>query len=239
MMPITRETGSPRRLSRNARITGTPPATAASNKRSTPAASAAAYNSVPTLASNSLFAVTTGLPAARALEINSLAGSMPPIISTTRSTFGSATTLCASRVNKPSLSCTSRSRDIFRTATLTISRRTPVRCSMTELCCSTRRTKAAPTLPHPSTPMRTTLPCDSTVVTVIKAKGLSLQNHQDLATLNARGTIPHQSERGLRRFPGEPPAELSPRRRRQPQVSAPCCNCWPLNAHTPQSRGLQ
>ena len=35
-MPITRVTGSPRRLSRNGRMSGIPPATAASNRRSTP-----------------------------------------------------------------------------------------------------------------------------------------------------------------------------------------------------------
>ena len=37
-MPITRVIGSPRRLSRSARTSGMPPATAASNSRSTPVA---------------------------------------------------------------------------------------------------------------------------------------------------------------------------------------------------------
>ena len=92
MIPITRRIGSPRRLSRRARTIGMPPATAASNSRSTPASSAAAYSSVPTLASSSLFAVTTGLPCLSAVVISSRAGSMPPIISTTRSIDGSETT---------------------------------------------------------------------------------------------------------------------------------------------------
>ena len=73
MMPSTRRIGSPWRLSRRARMIGMPPATAASNSRSDPAASAAAYSSAPTLASSSLFAVTTGLPAASAVE-DQLAG---------------------------------------------------------------------------------------------------------------------------------------------------------------------
>ena len=48
-----------------------------------------------TLASSSLLAVTTGLPARSALVISSRAGSIPPMTSTTRSTSGSATTSSA------------------------------------------------------------------------------------------------------------------------------------------------
>ena len=48
-----------------------PPATAASNSRSQPAASAALKISVPTFASSSLFAVTTGLPFFDAVRISS------------------------------------------------------------------------------------------------------------------------------------------------------------------------
>ena len=117
MMPSTRLIGSPWRLSRSARMIGMPPATAASNSRSRPAASAAAYSSAPTLASSSLFAVTTGLPLASASRISSRAGSMPPIASTTRSMSGSDTTVWASRVSMPSASSTSRGADRLRTAT--------------------------------------------------------------------------------------------------------------------------
>ena len=129
-IPMTRVIGSPRSDSRNARISGIPPATAASNNMSTPAASDCAQSSWPTLASNSLFAVTTGLPFARAAEISSRAGSMPPMTSTMRSIDGSATTACASRVSTPSGREISRSRLTLRTATFATSKRTPVRASM-------------------------------------------------------------------------------------------------------------
>ena len=52
---------------------GMPPATAASNSRSTPASSLTPNSSVPTLASSSLLAVTTGLPA-RSADGDQLAG---------------------------------------------------------------------------------------------------------------------------------------------------------------------
>ena len=68
-MPSTRSMRSPTSDSRSGRMSGMPPATAASNSRSTPAASAAANSSAPTLASSSLLPVTTGLPAARAARI--------------------------------------------------------------------------------------------------------------------------------------------------------------------------
>ena len=154
-IPITRVIGSPRNDSRNARMSGIPPATAASNNKSTPAASDCAHSSWPTLASNSLFAVTTGLPLAIAVAISSRAGSMPPITSTMRSIDGSATTACASRVSTPSGRATSRSRLMLRTATLATCRRTPVRASMMSAWRSTSCTKAAPTLPQPRTPIRT------------------------------------------------------------------------------------
>ena len=81
---------SPASDSRSGRMNGMPPATAASNSRSTPASSAA-NSSAPTLASRLLFPVTTGLPAFRAARISSRAGSIPPITSTTTSMSGSTT----------------------------------------------------------------------------------------------------------------------------------------------------
>jgi hypothetical protein len=155
-MPSTRRMGSPLSDSRNARTMGIPPATAASNRRSTSLASAAANSSDPKLASSSLLPVMTGLPWAIAERMNSRAGSMPPINSTTRSIVGSSTTPAASRVNTPGGSTTSRSRDRVRTATRVTSRRTPVEASMAPACLATSCTKAAPTLPHPRTPIRTT-----------------------------------------------------------------------------------
>ena len=88
---------------------------------------------MPTLASSSLFAVTTGLPCFSAVVISSRAGSMPPIVSTTRSMVGSLTTAYVSRVSTPSGSATSRGRLRLRTATAPISSRTPVRAAMTDL----------------------------------------------------------------------------------------------------------
>ena len=61
-MPITRVMRSPASDSRSGRMSGMPPATDASNSRSTPAVSAASNSSSPKFASSSLFAVTTGLP---------------------------------------------------------------------------------------------------------------------------------------------------------------------------------
>src|SRR3954470_24089033 len=155
-MPMTRLMRSPASDSRRARISGMPPPTAASNSRSTPAAAAVWKTSAPTLARSSLLAVTTGLPAASAPRISSRAGSIPPMTSTTTSTSGWLTTPAVSRVSTPSGSSTSRSRARLRTATATMSRRSPVRASMASACSATSRTRAAPTLPHPSTPTRTT-----------------------------------------------------------------------------------
>src|SRR4051812_21834840 len=153
---MMRRMGSPRRLSRSTRMMGIPPATAASNRKSRLALAAAANTSAPTLARSSLLAVTTGLPAARAPRISSRAGSMPPMTSTTTSMSGWLTTPALSRVSTPSGSSTSRSRARLRTATAPMSRRRPVRASMASACSATSPTRAAPTLPHPSTPTRTT-----------------------------------------------------------------------------------
>ena len=178
MIPITRDTGSPRRLSRNALITGIPPATAASKRRSTPAESAAVNNSTPTLANNSLLAVTTGFPDANAAVINSRAGSIPPMTSTTRSIVGSATTAWVSRVRSSLGTATSRSRERFRTATAPISREMPVRAAMKEACSCIREYRAAPTLPHPSRPMRTTRGVEWEAVMARQARAVPAQNRR-------------------------------------------------------------
>ena len=154
-MPSTRLIGSPRKLSRSGRIRGMPPHTAASNNKSMPDLSAAANNSAPCVAISALFAVTTGLPEASAFKIKARASSMPPINSTTKSTVGSLTTKSASCVstsaaNEPACAA------VFRTATRAISNRTPLRAAMVSDCCFTSFTKAAPTVPCPITPMRTT-----------------------------------------------------------------------------------
>ena len=90
---------SPTSDSRRGRISGMPPATAASKSRSTPAPSAAWNSSAPAVASSSLLPVITGLPAFIAARISSRAGSRPPITSTTTSMSGSSTTERASVVS--------------------------------------------------------------------------------------------------------------------------------------------
>lgn len=156
-MPMMRLIGSPTSDSRSGRMNGIPATTAASYSRSTPLASATSANSLPTLASSSLLAVTTGLPAFNAATINSRAGSMPPINSTTRSTAGSATTSAASVVTIAGSSATPRSLDIERTATRTTRSLSPVRVSMSSPCASINSISAAPTLPAPSTPTVTSV----------------------------------------------------------------------------------
>ena len=109
-MPITRWMRSPTSDSRSGRMSGMPPATAASKSRSTPArlgrrrtARRRRWRAAP------CWPVTTGLPALSASRISSRAGSMPPMTSTTTSTSGSSTTAAASLVSTPSGRATSRS----------------------------------------------------------------------------------------------------------------------------------
>src|SRR5690606_10953004 len=154
-MPITRRTSSPARLSRSGRMRGMPPATAASKRRATPESRAAPNSSPPRLASSSLLAVTTGLPARRARRMRCRAGSMPPMVSTTRSMSGSVTTDSASWVSTPSANSTARSRERLCTATRVISSVTPCRAAISVDRSLTSDTRAAPTLPQPSSPMRT------------------------------------------------------------------------------------
>ena len=108
---------SPANDSRSGRMSGMPPATDASKRRSTPAPSAVSNSSRPTFASSSLFAVTTGLPAFNASMMSSRAGSMPPMTSTTTSTSSATTTAAASWVNTDAGRGTSRSSARLRTAT--------------------------------------------------------------------------------------------------------------------------
>src|SRR5581483_8136784 len=151
-MPRIRCRRSPASDSRSGRMSGIPPATAASNSRSTPAFSAASKSSAPTLARSSLLPVTTALPFCRAVRINSRAGSIPPMSSTTTSTDGSSTTDAASLVNRSARTSTVRCLAVLRTATRATSRRNPVRSAMASRCSSMSSTRAPPTLPQPSSP---------------------------------------------------------------------------------------
>src|SRR5579862_3607270 len=154
-IPVTRRIRSPASDSRRSRMSGIPPPTAASNNRSTPAVAAASNSSCPTLATSSLLAVTTGLPALRAARIRVRAGSIPPMTSTMTSTDGSATTAAASWVSRLRSTAAGRSRVVERTATGPTSRRKPVRPAMTSASRVRIVTSALPTLPHPRIPTRT------------------------------------------------------------------------------------
>ena len=154
-MPISRWMRSPASDSRSGRMSGMPPPTDASNSRSRPADAAAWNSSEPTLASSSLLAVITGLPALRASRISERAGSMPPMTSTTTSTPASSTTDSASWVRMPSGMATPRSLAVLRTATRASSRSTPVRVSIASASVVSSCTRPPPTLPQPNTPTRT------------------------------------------------------------------------------------
>src|SRR6266508_2069784 len=157
-MPSTRRTRSPASDSLSGATIGTAPPTAASNLRSTPAASAASNSSPPWVASSSLLAVTTGLPSRIASRIRERAGSMPPITSTTTSTSGSATTAAASPVIRVGSTAGSRLRVTSRTATRCSVIATPAR-SRTGVACSTSSLATpVPTTPHPSIPILSAAP---------------------------------------------------------------------------------
>ena len=83
------------------------------------------------------------------------AGSTPPMTSTTRSMSGSATMPAGSSVSTPGAKSTGRGRVTSLTATRATSRRRPVRAATASPLSATSCTSAAPTLPQPSSPMRT------------------------------------------------------------------------------------
>src|SRR4051794_28374226 len=154
-MPITPRMRAPANDSRSGRMRGTPPATDASNRRSTPAPSAVSKSSRPWVAISSLFAVTTGFPLIKASTMRVRAGSMPPITSTTMSTSGSPTTAAASSVKHRVGRGRLRSLSRWATATCATSSGTPARDSITSAWSWIRRTSAPPTWPQPRIPTRT------------------------------------------------------------------------------------
>ena len=153
-IPNTRRIGSPRRLSRNGRMSGMPPQTAASNNRSIPRSSAILKNSAERAASNALLAVTTGLPASSAARITSPAKVVPPITSTTKSTSLAVATAIASVTTSAPPTCDG-CLPASLTAIRTTSSSTPVRAATTSRWRATRAVKAEPTTPCPTTPIRT------------------------------------------------------------------------------------
>src|SRR6478609_2164619 len=84
-IPWMRSTWAAASVSCSTRMTGTTPATAPSKRSWTWCSRAVVHSSSPWLASSSLLALTTCLPARIAFRTYSRAGSMPPISSTIRS----------------------------------------------------------------------------------------------------------------------------------------------------------
>ena len=160
-MPMTRRMRSPASDSRSGRMSGMPPATDASNSRSTPAFSAASNSSSPKLASSSLFAVTTGLAAFSAARIRLRAGSTPPIdldddvdVGVGDDRLGVVREHAVGELDVALLGEVVH-RDTHRPRSCT-----PVRCDdQVPRCSSSSRTSAAPTLPHPRMPDPRPQPC--------------------------------------------------------------------------------
>ena len=100
-------------------------------------------------------AVTTDLPPSMAAVISVAAGSMPPISSTTMSTSGSATREAASVVSSSAGTWVGRGFDRSATAMPASSSRAPLWTASSSARERSSPTRAAPTVPPPSTATRT------------------------------------------------------------------------------------
>src|SRR5712691_7630559 len=142
------------RPSFTARISGMPPATAASNPSMTRWRRASSNSSVPWWASSALLAVTTCLPDSRAFRMKVRAGSSPPTSSMMICTAGSASTLAAS-LTRGSVFRSSPSRGRVRSASAMAwrRRRQPARSSMSAPWLWRTLTTPLPTVPRPRRPI--------------------------------------------------------------------------------------
>src|SRR5262249_52726972 len=155
-MPASERIEFATRPSFTARMSGMPPATAASNASVTPRRRASSYSSAPWCASSALLAVTTCLPAASARRMKVRAGSRPPTSSMTICTRGSLKTFAASPViGSADRSRPSRGRMRSVSAIAASVSRQPARSSRRCRCAARIFTTPAPTVPRPSRPMRT------------------------------------------------------------------------------------
>src|SRR6185312_13114437 len=137
-MPKAERTRLATRPSFTARISGMPPATAASN------------SSVPWWASRALLAVTTCLPACRARRMKVRAGSSPPISSITICTEGSSMAWAASVVSgKRERSIPSRDRVRSASATRPSASAQPARSASSAPWLWRIRATPHPTVPSP------------------------------------------------------------------------------------------
>src|SRR5690606_13010268 len=153
MMPASHSIRLAVSPSRMALMMGMPPATAASKATITPCAEAAAKISLPCLASNALFAVTTCLPCAMASSTSSRASVSPPISSTTISTSGSRTSACASLSTATPSPTRARALATSRTATRLTSMRLPARRAISSALRDSTVQVPPPTTPRPSKPI--------------------------------------------------------------------------------------
>ena len=131
-------------------MTGTAAATAASKRSSRLAIRAASCTAFHSLATSSLFAVTTCFPPSNAANTRSRAGSVPPITSTTIATSGSSRTACGSAVTGTSPA----SRGLWgsRTAAETSFTGRPAAASIRRDRSANALATADPTVPRPRRP---------------------------------------------------------------------------------------
>src|SRR5690625_4158619 len=134
------------------RTTGTAPATAASYSRLPPWASAASCSSGPASARSALFAVTTLAPRRSARRMRLLAGSTPPMSSTTMS--AESTSVSRSSLSNSLGTTSSRGVCVDRTPIPANSIFAPARAARSASCRSSLRTTSVPTTPQPSTTQR-------------------------------------------------------------------------------------
>src|SRR5580700_3649864 len=153
---------SPSRLVRSNAMMGKPAPTLASKYSLASCCDASAVSRGPDVAITALFAVTTVLPARKADSISAVAGSRPPITSTTIATAGSFTTATGSPTRRTFFRSMSRERATSRTATTRSTGVAPARSPSNSHCSMSRRATATPTVPRPSSPT----PTDSIAGTV-------------------------------------------------------------------------
>src|SRR3954470_1559154 len=168
------------KLSWIVRTIGITAATDASKRSCTPASRATAKSSSPCWASSCLLAVTTGLPARSAARTYSRAGSVPPISSTIRSD--------PARIESKSPSP--------RVSTPETSGCRPVAAVTASARAASSSAKAAPTVPRPSSPMRTGLEPSEAIARLEVPRGqvlvgLAADDHAGLA-------IAAEDDRGTR-----------------------------------------
>ena len=152
MIPMTSSISFAARHCFNGRMIGIPPATAASNRKSTPCSSAASRSSFPCSAIRSLLADTTFFPAFKASRIMVLAGSIPPITSIT-SRISSLSIISLQLSVRRDGSTPSRFFSILCTRIFTISTSAPAFLQNSSFCFSINLYTPLPTVPSPKSPI--------------------------------------------------------------------------------------